>query len=83
MADIMIVKQSANSVDMICGKKQAQIYRSSQCGYINVICKNAAHKAWKGGGNYFHDSNCWEQALGHYKSPEMRAMINEAKSLIS
>lgn len=42
---------------------------------VQVLCINAAHKAWRGGGRCFRTI---PQALEAYKSPEMRAIIRAA-----
>ena len=57
-----------------CGKTSAHIY-ISKAGYINVCCKNASHKVWKGFGRYFLT---FQDALEGYKSPEMKAIISAA-----
>ena len=45
---------------------------------FQIICKNASHRVWRGSGRHFHTLN---DALDHYRSPEMRAIINEAVNL--
>ncbi len=45
---------------------------------VDVLCCNAAHRAWRGGGRFFGSIS---DALGAYKSPEMRAIIQEADKL--
>jgi hypothetical protein len=57
-----------------CGKTSAHIY-VSKAGYINVCCKNASHKAWKGSGRYFLT---FQEAVEAYKSSEMKAIISAA-----
>lgn len=42
---------------------------------VTVLCINAAHLAWKGGGRTFRTV---AEALENYKSPEMRAIITAA-----
>ena len=44
---------------------------------VQVICKNASHKCWRGFGKFFSDVN---EALSNYKSSEMKAIINAAAS---
>lgn len=56
-----------------CGKISADIY-ISKFG-INVCCNNASHKAWKSIGRYFSST---DEALGAYKSAEMKAIISAA-----
>jgi len=55
-----------------CGKTVAHVYVSN-AGYINVCCKNASHKAWKGNGRYFRT---FDEALAGYKSADMKAIIS-------
>jgi hypothetical protein len=47
--------------------------------YINVICCNAAHKAYQGAGKCFHHG--WDEALNAYKSADMKSMIECARNL--
>lgn len=70
--------ETGKTVRARCGKVEAVVgiyaYRS---GYKNVavLCLNAAHRAWRGGGRNFRDI---EAALLGYKSAEMKAIINAA-----
>jgi len=66
----------ATNWEMECGKKAAFISENKKIGYINVCCKNATHKVYRGVGRIFW--NGWEEAKTAYKSPEMRAMIGFA-----
>jgi DNA-binding protein H-NS len=56
-----------------CGKKSASVYISDT--FINVICKNASHRAWRGVGKTFQTE---EEAMEGYKSSEMKAIIQAA-----
>jgi DNA-binding protein H-NS len=47
---------------------------------VQVLCVNAAHRVWRGGGRCF---NSITDALAAYKSPEMRAIIQAAVTLES
>ncbi len=44
-------------------------------GSLQVLCVNAAHKAWRGGGRYCASVT---DALDHYRSPAMRRIIQTA-----
>ena len=60
-----------------CGKKEGYVFISKRSGgSITVLCINAAHKVYRGLGRSF---NTIEEALGAYKSPEMKSIINYAK----
>ena len=65
--------------EMACGKKQAYILErsGSKNDYVNVICQNDSHRAWKGMGRIFRN---FDEAIEGYKSSEMKAMINFAKN---
>lgn len=54
-----------------CGKKSAFITLYHN-GNVNVICKNAMHKVWNGGGKMF---NSVDEAINNYKSSEMKSII--------
>ena len=45
---------------------------------LQVCCKNASHRVWRGFGRYFSDVN---EALGGYKSGDMKALIRMAVEL--
>lgn len=56
-----------------CNKVSAMV---SIHGYgVQVICQNAAHKAWRGAGKFFQTS---AEALANYRSGEMKAIIQAA-----
>jgi DNA-binding protein H-NS len=42
---------------------------------VQIICKNASHRVWRGAGKLFSSVS---EALQNYKSPEMKAIINAA-----
>lgn len=44
-------------------------------GHLQVCGKNAAHRAWRGGGSRFESVT---EALAAYKTPEMKAIITAA-----
>ena len=66
------VVENGKYIEADCGKTSAHIY-ISRAGYINVCCKNASHKVWKGSGRYFRT---FDEVLAGYKSAEMQAIIN-------
>lgn len=68
----------SHSFELSTEKKSAFIHISST-GYINVLCKNAAHCAYRGMGRFFWHG--WDEALAAYKSSDMKAMIQLAKEL--
>lgn len=76
--DIMILEQSkGNNVEYFTlktGNKEAFIAVHLD-GTIQVCCKNASHRVWRGSGRVFNDK---ASALASYKSTEMRAMIEAA-----
>ena len=45
---------------------------------LQVCCKNASHKVWKGLGRYFDNI---DDAIAGYKSGEMKALIRMAVDL--
>lgn len=46
---------------------------------VNVLCENAAHKVWRGGGR-MHES--FAAAKSAYKSTEMKAAIDYAENVL-
>ena len=60
-------------------KKEAFIAFTESDNCVNVLCKNAMHKAWRGTGRFFWGG--WEEALAAYKSADMKAMIETAREL--
>jgi hypothetical protein len=69
------VLESGQFIEAESGKTAAYIW-VSKMGYINVLCKNASHKAWKAskGRNFFS----FDEAIAAYKSAEMKAIISAA-----
>lgn len=66
------------TLGMICEGKEAVVspYKpGARLQGLQVLCVNAAHKCWRGGGRYFASV---ADALAGYRSPEMRAMIQHA-----
>jgi len=80
---ILITDETKNdffhSVELFCEKKSAYISLDNR-GVVNVLCKNAANRAWRGMGRFF---DSWEQALAAYKSAAMKAMIELAQRKLS
>ena len=74
---IMITSQSQNNgrvyFELSSQKKDANISFNAELGMVNVLCKNASHKAWKGVGRTFWS---FEEARAAYKSSDMKAMID-------
>lgn len=81
MSELMIVSQSKEGdysyIELTSNKKTASISYSKDLDCINVLCKNAMHKAWRGSGRFFYGG--WAEAVAAYKSPDMKIMINHAK----
>ena len=44
-------------------------------GRVNVCCRNAQHKVWRGLGRFF---DSWTEALDGYRSGDMKAAIRTA-----
>jgi len=74
--DVIIIdnKQSATGsyFEAVCGKTSAYVWYGKFSGTINVCCKNASNRVWKGTGRTFWSI---DDALAAYKSPEMKAII--------
>jgi len=75
---ITTANKSQNSFffEATCGKKSASVFIGDS--YINVVCKNASHRAWGGMGKCFETI---EQAIGAYKSNEMKTIIKSAAEM--
>lgn len=54
-----------------CGKREAYVSFCAS-GHLTVCCRNAAHKVFKGPGKTFLSL---DEAIGGYKSSEMRSII--------
>lgn len=67
--------ESGKFFEATCGKISAYVWFGTYTGSINVCCKNASHRAFKGAGRTFWSI---EDALAAYKSPEMKAIIQAA-----
>ena len=66
------VNKYGRTIGAQCGKTKGvvSVHRDGSC---QVLCINAAHLAWKGGGKYMRSQ---AEALAAYRSPEMHAIIN-------
>lgn len=65
-------------IEIECGKRQAMVTVGPD--YVSVICKNAAHRVWKGA------PKCWENfeaALANYKSSSMKAIIETVQGMVA
>ncbi len=74
-----VEENGSQYIELATEKKAAFISFNKKKNYVNVICKNAAHQAYKGSGRHFW--NGWSDALAAYKSHDMKAMIEAAKQL--
>lgn len=70
--------ENYKSYEAICGKKEAHVYISKKSNYINVTCKNASHRVWRGGGRNFETL---QNAIEAYKSAEMKSIIEYATAI--
>lgn len=44
-------------------------------GNLQACCQNSSHRVWRKSGRHFHTA---AEALEHYRSPEMRAIVQAA-----
>ena len=68
-------------IDATAGKISACvcIYKGEMSNLgVQVICKNASHKVWRGSGKFFSSI---KEALENYKSQEIKEIINVADSV--
>lgn len=68
--------EHANYITATCGSKSAMVAINHDKTTVQVICKNAAHKAWRGSGRFFDSV---QDAVDGYKSAEMKSMIQAAE----
>lgn len=68
------ITDHSESFTLTNGKKEAFV-SFSDSGRVNVLCRNAANKAWRGMGRFFDSA---QDALDGYKSGAMKSMIEEA-----
>lgn len=80
--DIQIIESSKTPngtfFEASCGKTTAYVWFGAHSGTINVCCKNASNRVWKGNGRTFWSI---EDALAAYKSPEMKAIIEASRQV--
>lgn len=78
---IQIIEQTEDYIDLIVGKREFQISAGllGNDFSLNVLCKNASNRVWRGFGNWF---TTWEQALDHYKSAAAITAINHAREVL-
>ncbi len=74
---ILITKSSktetAAGIEATVNKTQGAVYITAHG--LQVLCMNASHRAWRGGGKHFPTVDA---ALAGYKSGEMKAIIQAA-----
>ena len=63
------------TIEATCGKKTGVVSFRKNSESMHVLCVNASHMAWCGGGRYVRSLG---EALECYKSPEMKAIIRAA-----
>jgi hypothetical protein len=63
------------TIEGICGKVTGVVSVMRSDKSMQVLCVNAAHRAWRGGGRYLASL---DDALAAYKSPEMKSIIRAA-----
>lgn len=80
--DIQIINTQTSEVgkflEASCGKTCAYVWISKMSDTVNVCCKNASHRAFKGMGRTFRTI---DEAIDAYKSPEMKAIISAAAAI--
>lgn len=69
--------QYSDSATFTCGKVTAYVHVFAADGRINVGVQNASHRIWKGSGKFF---SSWDDAVGAYKSGEMKALLSAAQT---
>lgn len=81
--DVQIINSTRSAggsrhIELACGKVSAIV---SVMSYgVQVVCQNASHRCWRGGGKFFHTA---EAAIANYKSGEMKAIIQAAVEFAS
>jgi hypothetical protein len=63
-------------ISLSCEKMSADVAVGPQG--VQVVNKNASHRAWRGGGKQFSN---FSEAKASYKSSAMRAMLESAEGL--
>ncbi len=74
---LQITEQGTEHLVIVAGTKEFFIMKTKYS--INVLCKNAAHSAYRGMGNFF---DTWEQAIDKYKSSCAKEAIKTAMEIL-
>lgn len=61
-------------------RNEVVISHHSTRGSVDVMVKNASHKAWRGTGKTYRN---FDEAKAAYKSSEMQAMIDFVKETVA
>ena len=67
----------STTIEGICGKTTGVVSMNND-GTMQVLCVNAAHRCWRGGGRWVRNL---AEALEAYRSEEMKAIIQAAADL--
>ena len=76
--NIQIIEKNSDNVTLEAGNKTFFVMITDS--YINVLCKNAAHSAYRGMGRFF---DTVEQAIEGYKSTAAKEAIKTAVELLA
>ncbi len=76
--NIQIIDQGSDNVTLEAGNKTFFVMITDS--YINVLCKNAAHSAYRGLGRFF---DTVDQAIEGYKSTAAKSAIRTAVELLN
>ena len=81
---IQIISQTQNEsriyITMQGKRNEVEISYHVGRGSVDVIVKNASHKAWNGAGKTYRNLS---EAKAAYKSSEMQAMIEYVKEVVA
>ena len=82
--NIQIISRTSNEnrtyITMQGKRNEVEISYHMQRGSVDVIVKNASHKAWKGAGKTYRNLS---EAKAAYKSSEMQAMIEYVEEVVA
>ena len=82
---ILVIEASSDdygkTLELQGDRKGAMIRKTDS--YVQVICRNACNRVWRGAGKHFHGENAWDRALEAYKSSDMRELILFARQEIA
>ena len=76
--NIQIIEKNSDNITLTAGNKTFFVYKCDS--YINVLCKNAAHSAYRGMGRFF---DTVEQAIDGYKSTAAKEAIKTACEILA